>query len=386
MHTLDGIRILDLTRLLPGAICTLILADMGADVIKVEDPNGGDYARWMQPMVEGQGAFFRTSNRNKRSVIVDLKQADGQQVLHELVKSADVVIEGFRPGVTARLGVDYDTLKAINPRLVYCSLSGWGQTGPYADSAGHDLNYVALSGLQGATRTPQPLGGQIADVGGSYTAVMGILAALLKRERTGTGDYIDVALFESGMLFSMFSVIEALSRQVPRGEGVLTGGSAYYDVYWCEDNQPIAFAPIEDKFFRNFCQAVGRDDLLELHTDTARQTELRNELAMLFATRTAAQWETLLADVDCCVTRITPPAGIIADPHVIARDMAGQRDGVPYMRSPVHLAGDERLPIGNAPGYGEHTRAILTEAGMTPSVVDDLFARGVVADKSDVTG
>src|SRR5262249_50349429 len=160
---------------------------------KVEDPQGGDYARWMPPLIDGLGAFFRTSNRNKRSIILNLKDERGQNVLHRLVQTADVLIEGNRPGVTARLKCDYDTLKAINPRLIYCSLSGWGQTGPYTEVSGHDLNYISVNGIQGAMQTPQPLGGQIADVGGAMVGVMSITAALYQREKTGMGTYLDVA-------------------------------------------------------------------------------------------------------------------------------------------------------------------------------------------------
>ena len=175
----------------------MLLHDLGAEIIKIEDPRGGDYARWMSPLIDGLGVFFRSSNRGKKSIVLDLKSEAGQAVLHKLVETADVLIEGFRPGVTARLGADYDTLRAINPRLVYCSLSGWGQTGPDAQVSGHDLNYIARNGVLGAESNPSTPGSQVADVGGSYVAVMGILAALLKRHQTGYGDYIDVALSEA---------------------------------------------------------------------------------------------------------------------------------------------------------------------------------------------
>ena len=182
MLPLHATRILDLTRLLPGAVCTMLLRDLGAEIIKIEDPKGGDYARWMPPQIDGLGVFFRSSNRGKKSVVIDLKNEAGPAVLHKLVERSDAVIEGFRPGVTARLGADYETLRAINPRLVYCSLSGWGQGGPYAQISGHDLNYIARNGLLGAEQKPRTPGAQAADVGGAYVAVMGMLAALLKRQ------------------------------------------------------------------------------------------------------------------------------------------------------------------------------------------------------------
>lgn len=379
MNALQDIRILDLTRLLPGAICTMLLADMGAQVIKVEDPNGGDYARWMPPMLDGEGAFFRASNRNKRSVIIDLKQERGQNIFHELVKSADVLVEGFRPGVTKRLRVDYDTLKAINPRLVYCSLSGWGQSGPYATMSGHDLNYVALNGLLGGMRTAQPLGGQIADVGGAYVGVMGILAALFKRERSNAGDYVDVALFEAGMPFAMYQWVESFVTGLSGGMGGLTGGAPFYDVYLTSDGQPVALASLEPKFWHNFCHAVHRPDWVERHLDPT----IGDDLSALFKTRTADDWHDLLAGADCCFTHITAPADLANDPQVQARGMAYINDeGVPVMRSPVRLAGENPPPATTAPGYGDHTKDVLREAGLTENQLNELQAAGIIGRKA----
>ena len=380
-RVLDGIRILDLTRLLPGGVCTMLLADMGADIIKVEDPTGGDYARWMQPQVDGLGAFFRTSNRNKRSIIIDLKTEAGQQVFHKLVETADVVLEGFRPGVTERLRVDYDTLKATNPRLVYCSLSGWGQDGPYVEKSGHDLNYVALGGIQGSTRTPHPLGAQIADVGTSYVGVMGICAALFKRERTGEGDYVDVSLFESAMPFALVQFVESLTAGFPGGNGSLTGRLACYEVYYSQDEQPMTLAALEPKFWQNFCHAVEHPEWIAIHQDPEKQAYLRIEIQAMFRTRTAAEWNNLLADADCCFTLVTAPADVIHDAQVQARQAAGiGADGIPWMRSPVRFRSDE-FTIGAVPGYGEHTTPILTEAGYGESEIAQLHASGAVGLK-----
>jgi alpha-methylacyl-CoA racemase len=375
---LDGIRILDLTRLLPGAVCTMLLADMGADIIKVEDPLGGDYARWMSPQVDGMGAFFRSSNRNKRSMIINLKVVAGQRVLHQLVEHADVVLEGFRPGVTARLKVDYATLQTINPRLVYCSLSGWGQAGPYQAKSGHDLNYVALSGIQGSTQTPQPLGAQIADVAGSYVGVMGICAALFKRERTGSGAYLDVSLFESALPFALVQLVEALAAGLPGGHGTLTGGLACYEVYYSQDEQPMTLAALEPKFWANFCAAVERPAWLELHQDRAQQEQLKRAVQALFRTKTAAAWNALLADADCCFTLVTAPENVIHDPQVQARQAAGVHpDGSPWLRSPVRFNSDP-FTMGSAPAYGEHTDIILAEAGYTADEIAQLHAVGAV--------
>lgn len=378
MKPLDGIRVLDLTRLLPGAVCTMMLYDMGADIIKIEDPNGGDYARWMQPLQDGLGVFFRSSNRGKKSVIIDLKSEQGQSVLHRLVETADVVVEGFRPGVTQRLNADYDTLKKINPCIVYCSLSGWGQTGPYADVSGHDLNYVSLNGVLGAQEHPQPLGGQIADVGGSYVAVIGILGALLKRGITGTGDIVDVALSESAMPLAMVSWVESYITKLDRGDLSLTGGSAYYRVYYAQDNQPMALGAIEPKFWANFCNAVDKPEWIEGYTKPDRQPQLISELTEMFKTRTADEWGKLLNAVDCCFTRIVPPYELMDDPHIQVRGMVGVQDGIPWMRSPVRLGEDDAIKIEPAPDYGADTYMVLSDAGYTDAEITDLAQLGAI--------
>lgn len=375
---LEGIRVLDLTRLLPGAVCTMILVDLGADVIKIEDPTTGDYARWMPPFVEGLGVFFRSSNRGKRSIIIDLKESSGQAVLHKLAQTADVLVEGFRPGVTERLGCDYANLKAINPRLVYCSLSGWGQDGPYADLSGHDLNYVSMTGVQGAAAVPQPLGAQVADIGGAYAGVMGILAALLKRNLTNEGDHLDIALAEAGMLFSIYPWVEAMSSGTRGGEGGLTGGAAFYNIYKTKDERYVALGAIEPKFWSNFCYKVDHTEWIEEYTSPTRQAELKQALTALFATKTASDWDSLLGDADCCFSVVLPPDEIADDPHVWARGTVGVDDlGVPWMRTPIRMM-DDHFSVGAAPGYGEHTEAVLRDAGFSAAEIDSLAVSGVI--------
>jgi alpha-methylacyl-CoA racemase len=375
---LNGIKILDLTRLLPGAICSLLLADMGADVIKIEDMGAGDYARRMPPFVDEMGAFFRVSNRNKRSLSINLKEAAAQEVFHRLILDADVLIEGFRPEVTQRLKVDYPTLSAINPRLVYCSLSGWGQSGAYKERSGHDLNYVAVHGLLGGMREPQPLGGQIADVGGAYVGVMGILAALLKRERTKTGDYIDVSLSESAIPFALYQLVESHVIGMKGGQGSLTGYMAYYDVYKSSDNQAMALGAIEAKFWENFCRAIGRSDWIARHSDILNQAALKADLTSLFATKTAQEWEDLLGNVDCCFTLVRSPENILQDPQIQDRSILGQKNSLPWMRSPVRLIGDDSFVLGTVPKQGEHTAEILEESGFSSETIAQLQAAGLV--------
>lgn len=375
---LASVRVLDLTRLLPGALCSLFLVDLGADVLKIEDPAGGDYARWTPPIIDGLGAFFRASNRGKRSAILNLKDARGQALLQRLAAEADVLIEGFRPGVTTRLGCDYETLRAINPRLVYASLSGWGQDGPYVERGGHDLNYLALGGVLGGMRTPQPLGGQVADVGGAYAAALGIAAALFRRAVTGQGDYVDVSLFEAGLPFAMYQWVESVTLGLPGGGGSLTGAMPYYNVYHSRDDQPLALAAIEPKFWQNFCQAVDKPEWIAMQNDFSQMHDLKQQVAALFRRRTADEWEALLGDVDCCFTRIVPTEKLAEDPQVQARGMAGvDASGLPWMRSPVRLnsAGFAQAP---APEYGQHTREVLRATGLDDAEIDALHAAGVV--------
>jgi alpha-methylacyl-CoA racemase len=378
-HPLEGIRVLDLTRLLPGAVCTMLLVDLGAEVIKIEDPNGGDYARWYPPQIDEQSVFFRMNNRGKKSLILNLKDEKGQEVLRKMVEKADVVVEGFRPGVTARLGCDYETLKGVNPKLVYCSLSGYGGDGPYAQLSGHDLNYVALSGLLGAMQTPQVLGGQIGDIGGAYIAIAGILAALFRRERTGMGGYIDVGLSESALPFSLYSLTETLFLNTKGGGGSLTGGIACYRIYSARDGRQVALAALEEKFWVNFCNAIERPDLIPYHQQRDKQTYLLRELAEIFAMKPADEWEAQLGGADCCFSTVRLPNEVVDDPHYKARGMVGRfEDGTTWMRSPLRLSESTPEITNNSPGYGEHTATVLNEAGYSREEIEGLKAAGII--------
>ena len=291
-----------------------------------------------------------------------------------------MLIEGFRPGVTARLGADYETLRAVNPRLVYCSLSGWGQAGPYARLSGHDLNYIARNGVLGADLKPATPGAQVADVGGAYVAVMGVLAALLQRERSGQGDYIDVALSEAAMPLAMAAWVEA--KTAPRDDDFISlrGESACYRVYWTADNQPVTLAAIEPKFWANFCLAVEMPAWLTLHTSRAQQPDLIDAVAALFKSRTAAEWAARLDDADCCFSRVSSPAQLLDDPHIQARAMVGLDDsGLPWMRSPIRLSGGDG-PINRqpAPSHGEHTGEALRELGYSDREIAALIKDGVI--------
>ncbi|MBK8028983.1 MAG: CoA transferase [Chloroflexi bacterium] len=373
---LQGIRVLDLTRLLPGGVATLMLADLGAEIIKIEAPGGGDYARWMPPLIDEQGAYFGATNRGKQSIILNLKDERGQAVLQRMAASADVLIESNRPGVLDRLNVGYDTLKAINPRLVFCALSGWGATGPYAQRSGHDLNYISEAGLLGEMNSPQPFGGQVADLGSAYAAVAGICAALFGRERTGEGAFLDISLFEAALPFMTISWVEAISAG-DHIRGRLSGKMACYNVYTTSDGQSVTLAALEPKFWTNFCTAINRPDLIEGYEKPERQRYLLAELEQIFALKTAAEWAAQLEPADCCFSRVMRPSEALNHPQIEARrSLEWTWSEMPVIHSPIR-SGD--LPeLAPVPGYGEHTRAVLLSFGYTEAEIDELTAQGVV--------
>jgi alpha-methylacyl-CoA racemase len=309
---------------------------------------------------------------------LNLKHRDGLDVFRRLVAQADVVVESYRPGVLRRLGCDYEALKAINPKIVMCSLSGYGQDGPYALESGHDLDYLAQSGFLGAMGDPQPPGGQVADVGGAYIGAAGIMAALFRRERTGEGAHIDTALFEAALPFSAYAWTEALSLGATAGAGGLTGGAACYNVYRTKDGKTVALGALEPKFWANFCAAVDRTDLIENYLAPDRQRYLREEVAEIFARRDAAEWDDLLHDAECCFSLVTPIGEIADDPHVRARGMLGVAGDVPFLRSPIRL-NDAEVVRGNAPDQGAHTRTVLLAAGYSEAEIAALREAGAIS-------
>jgi crotonobetainyl-CoA:carnitine CoA-transferase CaiB-like acyl-CoA transferase len=345
---LEGIRVLDLTRLLPGAYCTLLLADMGADVIKVEEPESGDYMRWTPPLVDGQSALFDVLNRGKRSVALDLKTDDGVEGLLRMAERSDVLVEGNRPGVIARLGVGWDVLHARNPKLVVCSITGYGQDGPYALRAGHDLNYMAVAGalgLNGAREgPPAPLSVQVADIGGGGLApAAAILAALVAVQRGGEGRWIDAAMTDEavrwlGMAFAQ----RAAGERVSRGDQRLAGRYACYRVYECKDGRYYSVAALESKFWTALCAALGRPDLVELQYSEDESVQATME--EIFRARTRDEWEQALTAIDACCEPVLELNEVASHPQVAARGVLSKR--------------------GRGPSLGEHTDEVLRELGL----------------------
>lgn len=382
---LDDVRVLDLTRLLPGPYATALLADLGADVIKVEDPDVGDYARWMPPTTpEGIGGMFAALNRGKRSVALDLKEPDERAAFERLVDDADALIEGFRPGVTERLGVDYETVSDRNPEIVYCSVTGYGQAGPYRDRAGHDLNYVGLAGLLDMTRrdedeAPRIPGYPIADMGSGMAAAFAVVSGLLARELgDGSGTYVDLSMTDVALSFSQAVTVSAALGADPRpGETELTGALPWYDVYETSDGRYVTLGALEPKFWRAFCDAVDRSDLASLHgtDDPAEREALREELASIFADRSRSAWEDL-GEPEVPVEPVLTPREALEHPQVEARGLIadGHRIASPVGAGPTggaeRTAADADDDAAAVPGHGEHTASVLAEAGVDPEEVD----------------
>jgi crotonobetainyl-CoA:carnitine CoA-transferase CaiB-like acyl-CoA transferase len=357
MRPLDGLVVLDLTRLLPGAAATMQLANFGADVIKVEEPESGDYGRWIPPYLDGEGTVFRMVNRGKKSVALDLKSDSGRAAFLKLSETADVVVESFRPGTMQRLGLGYETLRASNERLVYVSITGYGQDGPWAAMAGHDINYMALGGAldgNGACGGPPAIPGiQIADLaGGAMHAVTGVLLALAARAKTGRGQAVDVSMVDGvAWMLPVALGLHAATGQLPaRGDGVLTGRYACYRVYETADGRWIAVGALEPKFWQALCGALGCDHFIaDQFAESPRREEIIAELARILHTRTAADWFERLRPVDCCVTPVCNVA------EVAAHFGLSRGDSVVAPR-----LSDTPGRLGGAPPrLGEQTREIL---------------------------
>ena len=376
---LAGIRILDLTRLLPGPVTTLHLADLGAEVIKIEDPQVGDYARTLGTGQGEDSAYFRMINRNKQGLRLDLKKPEGVEVFMRLAREADVIIESFRPGVMDKLGVGYAAIAAVNPKIAYCSISGYGQDGPYKDLAGHDINYLGYAGvldqIGSAGGNPAIPNFQIADLlGGALTAAMGILAAVIEAQRTGQGRYIDVSMTDSVLAHTYFSMLRLndAGQSAPRGTDLLSGGLPCYATYRCADGKHMAVGALEGKFWKTACEVLGRPEWLKRQWDAS----LRGELAELFATRPRDEWASLFAAVDCCITPILSPEEALANEQILARQMVVQEDGLTQFAPPLKMSGFEFSIRQAAPKSGEHNAAILAAAGYSTAEIQRLESAG----------
>lgn len=363
MQPLAGLRVLDFSTLLPGPLATLLLAEAGAEVIKIERPGAGDEMRSYQPKFGADSVNFALLNRGKRSIAIDLKARDAVAQLTPLLKSTDVIVEQFRPGVMDRLGLGYEAVSGLNPRIVYCSITGYGQSGPRALSAAHDLNYIAETGMlalsAGADGAPVLPPALVADIGGgTYPAVFNILLALRSRDQSGRGCKLDVAMTDNLFAFMYWALGDGLSAERwPRGgEALVTGGSPRYQIYRTRDDRFIAAAPLEEKFWQNFCDAIGlpveaRDDARDPHAT-------RKAVADRIRSRTADEWGHLFAGKDVCCSIVTSIKDALADPQLIVRRLFDHKvtaDGREIAALPLPIASAFRSAstVAGYPALGE---------------------------------
>jgi alpha-methylacyl-CoA racemase len=381
---LAGVRVLDLTRLLPGPFASLVLADLGADVDKVEDPGAGDYLRLTPPLVGDTSATFLALNRGKRSACLDLKKPSARAALLRMVERYDVLFEQFRPGVLERLGLSHATLLAANPRLVVCALTGYGQDGPLAARAGHDINYLARAGVLGmqgpSGGPPQVPGFQLADFGGGLWSVVGILAALHERASTGRGKVVDVSMVEASMGFALASLGQLFGGHTPaRGDEPLTGGLALYGTYPTKDGKHVALGALEPKFWAAFCAGVGIEPDPGALFPGPHQESLREKLRGIFASRTRDEWAEFGRQHDCCLEPVLEPGELRQDEHLRARGTFFEMDSpwgrIGQWRTPLAERGAEYTP---PPRQGEHTDAILREAGLDDAAIAAMRAEGAI--------
>ncbi|MBI2867158.1 MAG: CoA transferase [Chloroflexi bacterium] len=394
---LSHIKVLDLTRMGPGPFCTMLLGDLGADVLRIEGAGGGralDYDKNRRGQEDVLERVAMAHDRNKRSIALNLKNKDAQHILHQLVKESDVLVEGNRPGVTKRLACDYATLNAINPRLVYCSITGYGQNGPYEQLAGHDLNYISFAGCvesvgpkNGPPVIPHNI---IADYGGGGAfAAIGILAALNGREKTGKGQHVDVSMMDSVQVLMsvLFSYYFGRGERPRRSGGQLNGGFPQYSMYECKDGKYISIGCLEPWFWANLCKHLGREDLAEAQLDTANHPKLFAWLEATFKTKTRDEWFDELRSSpagDIAVAKVLTLEESVNDPHTRARQMiaeVGKVDGRVVRQ--VGIAPKLSATPGSvrrlAPKTGEHTDEVLNSLGYSPAQVKALREQGTVA-------
>jgi crotonobetainyl-CoA:carnitine CoA-transferase CaiB-like acyl-CoA transferase len=385
---LEGITVLDLTQLLPGPFCTQMLADFGAKVIKIEPP-GGDLARRLVSNTQSSGPFTML-NRNKKGIVLNLKEEQGKDIFRRLAGKADVVVEGFRPGVIDKLGIGYEETSRINERIIYCSISGYGQTGPYRDRPGHDINYISLAGILGNTgmenSSPVIPGGQIADMTGAFLGVVGIMLALWAREKTMRGQHIDVAMMDGALAWLPIVMGEYLADRIEpkRGQNLLNGGYACYNVYKTSDNGYMSLGAIEAHFWEPFCRSIGQELFIgEQFADKQTQKAMIAKIQEVFSEQTKEEWTVFFQDRNVPCEPVLGLEEVLSQSQVVSRGMVvesnhGVAGKVKQLGIPLKLSmtpGEIRTP---APRLGEHTKEILRAAGLTTEEIDRLANEKVI--------
>lgn len=392
MFPLEGIKVLDLSRYFPGPLATQILADFGAEVIKVEDRKG-ELGRFLPPMINDTSARFYTVNRNKKSISLDLKQPEGKEIFKKLAAEADIIVDQFRPDVMNKLGLGYETLKELNPRLIYCIITGYGLTGPMRDAAGHDINYLNIAGITELMGTkdgpPAMCGVQIADAaGGSLFSVIAILLALAAREKTGKGQLCDIAMMDGALSLLSYTIGEwsgGDGNLAKRGGELLTGGFAAYNTYECKDGRYVSLGAVEEKFWAGFCRKLGVEHYIPQQLDTSSQAEIEASIKKIMLTKTRDEWVEFFSDSDICFTPVLTLDEMVRHPQVMARNMVhtltdfqGTGKDLVCTGVPVKLSetpGEAKLVFART---GENTDEILVNMGYSLVQIEELHNTGIV--------
>ncbi len=388
---LSGVKIIDFTRLLPGPLATMFLGDMGADVIKVEDPDNPDYVRNYEPHINGVSMFYLSLNRCKQSLAINYLSPTGKQIIYDLIKNADVVIEQYRPGTMNEWGLGYEMLSSINPKLIYVSITGYGQNSSKAQAAGHDINYMAVAGALGANKsedgTPVIPGFQMADIaGGAYIAMNAVLAALYQREKTGKGEFVDVAMTDAVL---PLNVLQFAQHQATKKNDwlELSGGLANYNIYKCHDGKHIALGSLEPKFWNKFCTRVGKPQWVEKAGKKGKDlTELKREMQELFASKTSEEWLLMFKEDDICFTLVNEISDLENDAYLNERNMFVENQHLQVgkyktINQPLKFKQAQFSNNKNAPELGEDTVAILKEINYTDERIFELIKNKIIKIK-----
>ena len=395
---LEGIKVVDLSRHAPGPYCSMILGDLGADVLKVEQPAPRQTASTGDTRPSGiivrefpaSDSPFDPLNRNKRSIAINLKRRRGQDIFRRLAADADVVLEGFRPGVTQRLGIDYDRLREINPRIIYCAITGYGQDGPYRNIVGHDINYISQGGLMGLIGAETPPGNFLGDLaGGGMQAAMGIMAAIIAREKTGRGQMVDISMTDGVVALCALYMAKFFEegRQAAPEDRVSLGAAPFYAVYPAKDGRRLSFACSEPPFFVNLCKALGCEAFIPYHYDPQKAPEIRAHFARVLLTRTRDEWFNILSQEDIAVAKVLEPDEVAEDPQLRHRRMIVELDHpdqgkVKQIGVGIKLSDTPGAIHSFSPIVGQHSAAVLEGLGYDADQIRALHDEGVIYDQT----